>query len=208
VLDTFNNRTSVFKGQPSGSGAEWEHYPEMSGTRWMPPHITFSDHMIIQWDTVDDDENTEIIIEYHPGPSDGAAWVIIPSQKVVFVGDAILLEQPPFLENSHLPSWINSLSLLRSPSYRNYIVVSGRGGPVTIEYVREQHELLKMLQKRIEITAEKGALTENIDKITQAYLQKLNYPPALHNIYTKRLRHGLEFYFYRHYNLEENFFGD
>ena len=208
VLDTFNNRTSVFKGQPTGSGAEWEYYPEISGTRWMPPDLTFSDQLILQWDTYHEDENTEIIIEYHPGPSDGAAWVIIPSQKVVFIGDAILLDQPPFLEMSHLPSWINTLSLLRSTSFRNYTVVSGRGGPVTIEYVREQHELLKMLQNRIETNAEKGTLIDNIDKITQIYLQKLNYPPALHNIYTKRLRYGLESYFHRHYNPEENYFGD
>ena len=208
VLETFNNRTSVFKAQPNGSGAEWEHYPEISGTRWMLPQITFSDHMILRWDTIDDDADTEIIIEYHPGPSDGAAWVIIPSQKVVFVGDAILLDQPPFLEMSHLPSWNNTLSLLRSPGFRNYTIVSGRGGPVTIEYVREQHELLKMLQKRIEIYAEKSALVENIDKITQAYLQKLNYPPALHHIYTKRLQYGLECYIQRHYKTEENFFGD
>jgi hypothetical protein len=74
--------------------------------------------------------------------------------------------------------------------------------------VREQHELLKMLQKRIETNAEKGTLIENIDKITQAYLQKLNYPPALHHIYTKRMYYGLECYFQRHFKLDENFIGD
>ena len=65
-----------------------------------------------------------------------------------------------------------------------------------------------MLQKRIEMYAEKGVLVENIDKITQAYLQKLKYPPALHNIYTKRMHYGLECYIQRHYKPEENFFGE
>jgi glyoxylase-like metal-dependent hydrolase (beta-lactamase superfamily II) len=204
VLDTFNNRTSVFKGQPSGSGAEWEHYPEISGTRWILPNLTFSDRMVLHWDTVHSEKDTEIIIEYHPGPSDGAAWVIVPNQKVVFIGDAILLDQPPFLEMSHLPSWINTLSVLRSPRYRNYTIISGRGGPVNIEYVRDQHELLKSLHKRLETHVEKGTLYENTDKIIQTYLQKFNYPPALHNIYAQRLRYGLECYIQRHYPPEVN----
>jgi len=204
VLETFNNRTSVFKGQPAGSGAEWEHYPEISGTRWMFPNLTFSDRMVLHWDSDHSDDDKEIIIEYHPGPSDGAAWVIIPSEKVVFIGDAILLDQPPFLEMSHLPSWINSLSVLRSPRYRNYTIISGRGGPVSIEYVREQHELLKSLQKRLETYAEKASEFENVDKTIHAYLQKLNYPPALHNIYTQRLRYGLECYFQRHFTPDED----
>jgi glyoxylase-like metal-dependent hydrolase (beta-lactamase superfamily II) len=204
VLDAFDNRTSVFKGQPAGSGAEWEQYPEIFGTRWMLPNLTFSDRMALHWDTGHSDEDKEIIIEYHPGPSDGASWVILPNQKVVFIGDTILLDQPPFLELSHLPSWINTISVLRSPRYRNYTIVSGRGGPISIEYVREQHELLKSLQKRLETFAEKGTLLGNIDKLSQNYLQKLQYPPALHNIYLQRLQFGLECYIKRHYSPEEN----
>jgi glyoxylase-like metal-dependent hydrolase (beta-lactamase superfamily II) len=206
VLEAFNNRTTVFKGQPNGSGAEWEYYPEISGTRWLLPNLTFSDRMVLHWDKVESAEDTEIIIEYHPGPADGAAWVIIPSQRVVFVGDAIVVDQPPFLEFCHLPSWINTLSLLRSPRYRKYTVVSGRGGPVSIEYIREQHELLKYLLKRVEAKAEKGNLIDNLEAITQAYLQRLSYPQALQNIYTQRLQYGLECYFERHYTIEENIF--
>ena len=203
VLETFNNRTSVFKGHPIGGGAEWENYPEISGTRWMLPSLTFSDSMVLQWGESYEGSDSEIIIEYHPGPSDGAAWVIIPSQKVVFVGDAILLDQPPFLEMSHLPSWINTLSILRSPGFRNYTIVSGRGGPVSIDYVREQHEQLKILHKKLETFVEKGVLFENIEKMANPFLEKLTYPPALHNIYKQRLHHGLERYYQRHYASDE-----
>ena len=204
VLDIFKNRTSVFKAQPNGSGSEWEHYPEISGTRWKLPSLTFSDRIILHWDKTESTENNNILIEYHPGPSDGASWVIIPSQKVVFIGDAVVIDQPPFLELSHLPSWINTLSLLRSPRYRNYTILSGRGGPVSIEYVREQHELLKYLFKRIEANAEQGSLIDNIDSLSQSFLQKLSYPRALHKIYIQRLQYGLEQYFTRHYLTEEN----
>ena len=113
------------------------------------------------------------------------------------------MDQPPFLAMSHLPSWINTLSVLRSPRFRNYTIVSGRGGPVGIEYVREQHELLKSLHKRLETFAEKGGLLENIDQLANPFLEKIKYPPALHNIYQQRLHYGLERYYQRHYASDE-----
>lgn len=199
VLEAFNSRTSVFKGHATGSCAEWENYPEVSGTRWCPPSLTFSERIHFHWE-----EDTEIIVEHRPGPSSGSAWVIVPNEKVVFIGDAILVDQPPFLATSNLHSWINTISELRSPRYRNYTIVSGRGGPVSIEYVREQHELFKSLHKKLEALAEKGATYLETETLIQPFLRKLKYPAALHNSYEQRLRYGLEHYYQRHYFPEEN----
>jgi len=199
VLQAFENRTSVFKGQTTGSSAEWENYPEVSGTRWSLPSITFSDRMELHWG-----DGVETIIEHHPGPSYGASWVIIPSEKVVFIGDAILLNQPPFLSMSDLPSWIDSISELRSPRYRNYNIISGRGGPISIEYVRAQHEQLKSLHKSLESLAEKGASPVETGSLIRPYLSKLEFPPALYNNYEQRLRYGLEQYYLNHYFPEES----
>ncbi len=202
ALEAFDSRTSVFKGHSIGSSAEWENYPEVSGTRWAVPSLTFSDRINFHWD-----KDSEIIIEHHPGPSAGSAWVIIPSEKVVFIGDAILLDQPPFLAMSNLPSWINTISELRSPRYRNYTIISGRGGPVSIEYVREQHEYFKSLHKRLEALAEKGATYLDTENLIEPFLSKLEYPAALHGSYEQRMRYGLEQYFQHHYRLEENEIG-
>lgn len=199
VLQAFENRTSVFKGQSTGSSAEWENYPEVSGTRWSLPSITFSNRLDLHWG-----EDTETIIEHHPGPSYGSSWVSIPSEKVVFIGDAILLNQPPFLAMADLPSWINSISELRSPRYRNYTIISGRGGPISIEYVRAQHEQLKSLHKNLEIMAERGAAPVDTGSLIQPFLSKLDFPPALKNAYEQRLRYGLEQYYLRIYYPEDS----
>lgn len=198
VLEAFNSRTSVFKGHTIGSSAEWENYPEVSGTRWSIPSLTFSERINFHWG-----EDTEIIIEHHPGPSSGSSWVIVPSEKVVFIGDTILVEQPPFLAMSNLPSWINSISELRTPHYRNFTIVSGRGGPVSIEYVREQHEHFKSLHKRLEALADKGASNSETETLIKPFLSKLKYPAALHSSYEQRMRYGLEQYYQRHYTKEE-----
>ncbi len=198
VLEAFNSRTSVFKGHSTGSSAEWENYPEVSGTRWSIPSLTFSERIVFHWG-----ENEEIVIEYRPGPSFGSSWVIVPSQKVVFIGDTIVLDQPPYLAMADLPNWINTISELRTPRYRNYTFISGRGGPVSIEYVREQHEQLKSLHKKLESLADKDATYLETESLIQPYLSKLEYPAALHNSYEQRLRYGLEQYYQRHYGPEE-----
>ena len=193
VLKIFENRSAVFKGQPLGSSAEWENYPEISGTRWALPNITFTDRLTLHW------SDLEINLEHHPGPSMGSVWVVVPSEKIVFVGDTILVDQPPFLANSDLPLWIEAISELRSPRYRGYTIISGRGGPVDIEYVREQHELLKNLSKRLDGLAEKKQFPDDTEKLIEPYISKLNFPPALRESYEQRLRFGLEQYYLHHF---------
>jgi len=50
-------------------------------------------------------------LEQHPGPSSGAIWVTVPDDKVVFLGDAVLKNQPPFIAHADLPAWIEALEL-------------------------------------------------------------------------------------------------
>jgi glyoxylase-like metal-dependent hydrolase (beta-lactamase superfamily II) len=85
----------------------------------------------------------EIVLEHHPGSYAGSIWVIIPSEQVVFVGDTVVPDQPPFLANAELNDWINSLELLAT-SYRDYIIISGRGGPVAGEAIRLQQKILNV----------------------------------------------------------------
>jgi len=59
-------------------------------------------------------------VEYHPGPATGASWVILPELQIVFVGDAVLRNQPPFLANADLPTWLDTLSLLGSPAFKGW----------------------------------------------------------------------------------------
>ena len=197
VLNTIQNYTAVFKGHPTGSNSEWEHYPEVSGTRWLLPSITFSKQMVLHWG------ESELIIEHHPGPDPGSSWVIVPDEKVIFLGDTILVDQPPFLSTSNLPQWIAAISALRVPRYREYTFVSGRGGPVSIEYVREQHEHFRWLHRRLESLAARSAPPEETEILIDPFLNRINAPAALHNSYAQRLRYGLDHYYRRHY-LPEN----
>src|SRR5512141_2767992 len=144
TAQVFRSRPNTFKAQGEETGADWESIPGLGNIRWILPEITFSQEMAIHWGDM------EIFLEYHPGPSAGATWVILPSPKILFVGDAVLRHQPPFLSGADLPDWLETLKLLLSPTYKNWTVISGRGGVVNIDIIKAQKDYLEHVYSRIE----------------------------------------------------------
>jgi glyoxylase-like metal-dependent hydrolase (beta-lactamase superfamily II) len=194
TAEFFETRSTVFKGQSFESGSEWENYPEILGSRWTQPNITFDDHLHLHWG------KSEIHLNYRPGPSLGSIWIEIPSEKIVFIGDTAVENQPPFLENADIPAWLESLSLLRSRAYNDYTIISGRSGTITVDAVRNQHAFLKSILGRLDTMAKRESLPEETKKMVPALLSKINYPQKYERFYSQRLSHGLHQYFVKHYS--------
>ncbi|NMC12783.1 MAG: hypothetical protein GYA34_07850 [Chloroflexi bacterium] len=188
----FRNRPNVFKGQGFESGAEWETYLDAIGTRWATPDITFTDRLELHWG------GPKVVVEHHPGPSFGASWVIIPDEQIVFIGDAVVLNQPPFLANADLPPWIENLNDLTT-KYSNYLIVSGRGGLVPNEVVRAQHKSLKSILKGLERLAKRNAPPENTESLINNILADSGFAAEKTEQFAQRLRMGLYQYYVRHY---------
>jgi glyoxylase-like metal-dependent hydrolase (beta-lactamase superfamily II) len=197
VADALDDRSTVFKGINTETGSEWEKYPEIIGSRWIQPNITFDDHLYLHWG------KSEIKLLHMPGPTRGSIWVEVPSEGIVFVGDAVIENQPPFLAKADIPAWLESLSLLRSRKYGDYIIVSGRSGPVTTEAVQEQQAFLKSLIGRMETLAKRESSPEDTKKMIPALLGKLKYPKKNERFYTQRLIYGLRHYYSNHYTPSE-----
>ncbi|HEX7976268.1 MAG TPA: MBL fold metallo-hydrolase, partial [Anaerolineales bacterium] len=192
TAQVFRNRSTIFKGQTNESGATWETYNDAIGMRWAIPDITFTQRISLFWG------GPEIIIESHPGPTAGAVWVIIPAARVVFTGDALVVDQPPFLAHAELDVWFEALDLLEN-SYRDYTIISGRGGPVSIEAVRAQRRFFKSVVKALERLAKRNAPAEATDELVPGLISEFIFPSGLEEVYSQRLRHGLYQYYARHY---------
>ena len=192
TAQVFRGRPSVFKGQNAESGAVWETFDDVVGTRWAIPDITFSHKISLHW------SDQEVFIEYHAGPAPGGTWVVIPSSKVVFVGDVVLLNQPPFLTNADIPAWIDTLDLLMS-NYREYRVISGRGGIITQESVKAQQKHLKRILRSLDRLVRRNAPTSDVEHLIPNLLSNLEFPNELHDQYYQRYRHGLYQYYARRY---------
>jgi glyoxylase-like metal-dependent hydrolase (beta-lactamase superfamily II) len=189
----FRTRPTSFKAQGEETGSDWENIPGMGNIRWVPPEITFSHQMTIHWG-----ENP-VVLEHHPGPTAGAAWVILPEARVVFVGDAVLKNQPPFLAGADLPAWLDTLKLLLSPAYRNWLVVSGRSGVVAVDVIRAQRDYLELTLNKLEKMVSKKSAPEAVENLISPLLRPFKIPSTQLPKYTRRLRFGLHHYYSRHY---------
>jgi glyoxylase-like metal-dependent hydrolase (beta-lactamase superfamily II) len=190
----FRNRPNTFKAQGDETGSNWESIPGLGSVRWAPPEISFMDTMTLHWG------GEPIILQSRTGPTPGAIWVVLPEEKVVFVGDAVLKGQPPFLAHSDLSAWIEALDALQGPDFKGYTIVSGRGGVVTQQVVKTQADFLKKLLDKVEKLGGKKAAPDATDKLADVMLKEFRAPAARQKQYLHRLRYGLGHYYARHYH--------
>lgn len=193
TAQAFRNRPTTFKAQGEETGANWESIAGLGSVRWAPPEISFVEKMTIHW------SDTPILLESRPGPSTGAIWVHLPGEKVLFIGDAVLKGQPPFLAYADLPQWIETLKVLQDPEYKGYAIVSGRGGVINQQVVRTQIDILKRINDKVEKLGKKKPAVPATDKLAEQILKDFKAPAARQRQYQHRLRYGLHHYYVRHY---------
>jgi glyoxylase-like metal-dependent hydrolase (beta-lactamase superfamily II) len=144
--------------------------------------------------------DSPVLLEHHPGPAAGAIWVILPEEKVVFVGDAVTKNQPPFLSNANFPTWIEAVNLLMSPQYKGYTIISSRGGAVTPNAIKNQLDFLRYARDRLDRITAKKPLPSSTEKLVDSLQSWFKAPAARHKQYAQRLRYGVLHYHTRHHH--------
>ena len=194
TAQVYRSRPNMFKSQSDDTGADWELLPGLGNIRWTPPEITFNQQMTIYWG------ESPVVLDHHPGPSAGASWVSVPDSHVVFVGDAVCPNQPPFLANADIPAWLETLKLLLSSDFRGYSIVSGRSGIVSVDDVRDQIKFLKKVDTKLEKIAVKKQPPAATENLIPSLLDEFEFPDVHKMQYTHRMRHGLLLYYTRHFH--------
>ena len=192
TAQVFQNRPTIFKGLSTESGATWESHTDTIGVRWAIPDITFSERMILHLGGPD------VILEHHPGCTPETIWVIIPQDRVVFVGDTVVIDQPPFFATADLEPWLEQLDLLQT-TFRDYVIISGRGGPVEKEDIRSQQRIIEHVLKGMERLARNNSPPEATEKLVQPILTKFFASELHQQHHVQRLRYGLHQGYLRRY---------
>lgn len=193
TASTLENRPAIFKGQNAETGSEWELCEGLSGIRWGKPNLTFTEQAIIEWG------DQTFLLEYHPGPAQGASWLIAPDLGVIFIGDAVTSKQPPFLGDADIDAWVDSLDVLLTKPYKDYMMISSRDGVIELGDVREMRRFLKEVQKRLERFFSRMADPEETATTVDNLLTRFDFPPERQHFYSQRLAFGLRQYYIRHY---------
>jgi len=185
TASAFRSRPLTFKNQHLGTGAAWEQGNNLVTTRWAPPEITFDHSIALHPDGL------TLLVDHHPGPMAGSCWIEIPEEKIVLVGDILMVNQPPFLANADIPAWINSLEELQSPHFSGYTLVSGRGGVTSGAAIPPLLEWLKTVQVKIQQLGEKSAPSEETSEWVETFLNVFQFPSEFKNQYRDRVKWGL-----------------
>jgi glyoxylase-like metal-dependent hydrolase (beta-lactamase superfamily II) len=183
----------MYRGQIPDGASSWERYSDIPGMQWMIPDITFSDNMVFHW------ADEPVIMEHHPGPRPGSSWVIFPEQKIVFVGDAVVEKGPPFLGKANLLTWIDTLDMLLRVRFRDYTIISGRGGPVKLDSIKELKKTFRKIHRRIDKLANRRASVEDVTDLADKFLDEFNFLNRDRDFFLQRLQHGLSQYYLRNY---------
>jgi len=196
TVQIFRNRAAIFRVQGSPRGEAWERCSQISNMRWAPPQMGVSDRLEIYWG------GEPIGVEHHPGPHPGALWVVVPDHKVIFVGDAVTVHQPPFFAHADLSQWLETIDLLMAPDYGDYLIVSGRDGLVPTSALHHMRAFLLATQDRLEPLLANGQPPQAAENLAPELLAMWDFDserePDLEAFYLARLRQGLQRYLAKH----------
>jgi glyoxylase-like metal-dependent hydrolase (beta-lactamase superfamily II) len=185
------DRPVNIKPQGIETGADWELHSPPGNIRWSSPEITFNEHMEVHC------EKNTLLLDYRPGPSSAAIWATLPAEKIVFVGDAVIPGAVPFLANADIPQWIAMIEQLLKPEYKNFLIVSSRGGVVAASEVKDQVKTLTKIAKHVEKLINKPLRNEEIQKTANRILNDCDVPSSREIQNLQRARYGLTQYLRR-----------
>lgn len=192
-VSILENRPTAARSQEIDAGADWEPFDLPSNICWALPELSFSQSLSIYWGDI------PLLLEHHPGSHTAGSWLKLENEKVVFVGDSVVIHQPPFLAYADLDAWIADFDLLLSDAYKGYKIVSGRNGVVHPQSIQKARRTLLMIKTTVEdVAAEKGQVEDLLAEVP-SLLKPLSFNKNLTQLYHNRLLWGLEHYYKQRY---------
>lgn len=187
-----HDRPLSFKNQGQETGSEWELVNSLGVIRWAVPDFAFTHALDLYWDSY------PVLLRTVAGPSRASIWVELPQQHIVFVGDTVVSQAPPFLAAADLPDWLHALEYLLSPVFKDYAIVSGRGGIITANDVKEQKKFLARVNQVVERLSGKENDPREIERSCLQLLKNFDSGSYRYTQYLPRLVFGLTQYLKHH----------
>ncbi|MCW5874923.1 MAG: MBL fold metallo-hydrolase [Anaerolineales bacterium] len=194
ITRQMSRRAVVFKTLRQETGAAWENTPGLTGLRLILPQLTFSHAAHLHFD------GSLLQVAARTGVAPGASWLIAPEEQVLFVGDALALNEPPFLDQADIPAWLEQLEELQSRQYKDFTIIAGRGGKADGRAIKQMQTWLKDVHGKLRAASRGKAAEAEIEKLAARYAERYKPGPKVRAQYTQRLRFGMQAYAARHFS--------
>ncbi len=185
TLTTIREWADTFKGNAHPIGAEADHLKRITGVNNAIPEITFSERMVIHMG------GKEIVFLHRPGPRPGSMWMVIPDLSVVFVGDTVTMDEPPYVGVAVIEAWLNNLDELRGPDMKSYTLISSCGGRIDRMDINHMARFLRKVQSRVEKLENDKTRDDEIEHLAIDLMGDFTIRSIQQDLILKRLKTGL-----------------
>jgi cyclase len=135
--DSFRTRLlNLYRDRIPEAVEEWEQHLEIT-----TPEITFTDRIYFF------KGNKEIHVIPLGGHTRATSVIFMPNDRLLFTGDAVVTDRPPFLSQSNTKRWLQGLTYLRKLRYD--ILVPGHGELTGKEATETMSEFLRLVRRRV-----------------------------------------------------------
>ena len=185
TLKSIREWADTFKGNAHPIGAEADQLKRITGVNNAIPEITFSERMVLHM------AGKEIVFLHRPGPRPGSMWMVIPDLSVVFVGDTVTIDEPPYVGASVIEAWLNNLDELRNSEMKSYTLISSYGGRIDRKHINHMARFLRKVQSRVEKLESGKNRQEEIERLATDLMEDFSIRSIQEDLILKRLKTGL-----------------
>jgi cyclase len=135
--DSFRTRLlNLYRNRIPEAVEEWRRHLEI-----VLPEITFTARTILY------KGNTEIHLIPVGGHTPATTVVYFPNEKLLFAGDLVVTDRPPFLSQGDTKEWLQALTYLRKLNYD--VLIPGHGELSGKEATEKMSEFLRMVRRKV-----------------------------------------------------------
>jgi len=151
------------------------------------PEIMFTDRLTLH------KGGSDVMVERIAGAAPGSAWIHLPEQNVLFVGDTLLVDAHPFL--GAVPdskAWLNTLKSLRRARFSRTIIIPGRGKLCDQSATRPLSDYIALARRRARSLNTAGRARVDRVAAVAELLALFPVPDDEHDIVQRRIKAGLD----------------
>jgi len=192
AIEIINKRASSARLPDLFDGADCNPGDVPDTIEWIEPDITYSTSISVHWD------ETPLVVTHQAGSHTAGSWLRYDAEKVIFVGDSVMTQQPPFLARGDLDQWLSDLIWLRTGTFSDYTIISSRQGIVNHETIEQMIGLITETKSLVEALVEEGEQSANIPATALTLLKRMKLDKESTAHFQDRVIWGLENYLRHH----------
>jgi len=177
--DSFRTRLiNMYQDRMPKAVEEWKEHLVI-----VKPEITFTGRTVLYRG------DKEIVLIPIGGHTTATTVVYFPNEKLLFTGDAVVTNRPPFLSQGDTKQWLEALTFLRKLNYD--VLVPGHGELTGKEATERMSEYLRLVRRRVRSAYCSGMSKSDTARSLAHLIQLWPIPPFEKPKADRRFRSGL-----------------